>query len=203
MSLVGRLLHAVASQPAVYDQIQLLAGSASVHGHLRRHLMGHGPGGWLVDVGGGTGLPVDLRPDGSQYLCLDLDPVKLRGFLRKDPSGLAVRADGGRLPIQSRSVDLVLCKSVSHHLNTKVLVGLFAECARILKPNGRFLFVDAIWAPKRWRGRMLWRYDRGSYHRNEETLRQLLVADFVVSDWEHFAVHHEYALAVASPRADS
>jgi len=202
LSLVGRILHAIASRPAVYDQIQILAGSAGVHSHLRRHLASHDPRGWLIDVGGGTGLPVDLIPNGSRYLCLDVDPIKLRDFLRKHPSGLAVLADGGRLPIRNTSVDLVLCKSVSHHLDANVLVHLFAECARILKPDGQFLFVDAIWAPKRWQGRILWRYDRGAYHRNEQTLRQMLAADFAVSHWEHFAVHHEYVLAVARPLAD-
>ena len=49
-------------------------------------------------------------------------------------------ADGNRLPFPDASFDLVLCNSVLHHLAEPQR--LFAEVARLVKPNGAILIRD-------------------------------------------------------------
>jgi SAM-dependent methyltransferase len=156
----------------------------------------------VLDVGGGTGRDAELWP-GSQYVCLDNDPLKLEGFKRRNPAGQSLRGDAGRLPIRSQSMDLVLCKNMTHHLPEEVFAAFLGESARVLRATGYFLFVDAIRSPDRNRSRLLWALDRGSHPRSEETLRALIDRRFQVDHWERFAVHHEYVLAVCRPPAVS
>jgi ubiquinone/menaquinone biosynthesis C-methylase UbiE len=200
LTSLHRLLHAVASKPAVYDLIQRSLGSGTVNRELNAKAGAFRTGSWLVDVGGGTGLSSDLDLEYRHYVCLDVDPVKLSGFRHKHPSGLAVQGDAVRLPILDRSVDLVICRAVSHHLDDSTLPGLFSEAARVLRPDGRFVFLDAVVAPQRWRSRLLWRYDRGSYPRTDELLRRMFESAFRVVSWTRFAVHHEYVVGVGEPR---
>jgi ubiquinone/menaquinone biosynthesis C-methylase UbiE len=132
-------------------------------------------------------------------LCLDIDPVKLAGFRRKDRPGVALRGDATRLPLSTRSLDLVVCKNVTHHLSDPQLPQLFQESARVLKPRGRMLFIDAVLAPERWRSRVLWRYDRGANPRSVETLHQAMAAEFDIAQWEVFANYHRYVFGVGTP----
>src|SRR5207245_10937442 len=141
----------VASRTAADGVIQRMAGSGAVNRQIKARVDSSRAGAWLVDVGGGTGLSDDLSLAYRHYVCLDIDPVKLAGFLRKHPAGLAVRGDAAQLPFRDKSVNLVMCKAVSHHLDDSVLPSLFSEAARILAPDGRFVFLDAAYAPDRWR----------------------------------------------------
>lgn len=94
---------------------------------------------------------------------------------------------------------MVVCKNVTHHLSDEQLQPLFRESARVLKPDGRMIFIDAVQAPERWRSRMLWRYDRGSHPRGEETLRKAMAGEFDIAHWEVFAIYHRYVLGVGTP----
>lgn len=186
-------LHRLASHPRVYDLIQAVVGVAELNRRLARRIDEIGRVTWVVDVGGGTGREADLWP-GSRYLCLDQDPLKLQGFTRKYPAGYSVLADASRLPIRSQSVDVLLCKNVSHHLPDEVLDAFLGESARVLKSGGRLLFMDAVWQPRRRRSRMLWALDRGSHPRSEATLHKLIGTRFPRCEWERITLHHEYVL---------
>jgi SAM-dependent methyltransferase len=194
-----KVLHRLAAQPRIYDLIQSAAGVAELNRRLARRIEKIGRVDWVLDVGGGTGREAELWP-GSQYLCLDNDPLKLKGFMRKNPTGIAVLADASRLPIRSHSVDVLLCKNMSHHLPDEIFEAFLSEGARVLKPDGHFLYMDPIWAPRRRRGRFLWALDRGSHPRSEETLRTLIGQRFQLQEWERFAIYHEYVLATCGRR---
>lgn len=153
-----------------------------------------------MDVGGGTGLSDDLGLEYGQYICVDNDQIKLNAFQRKHPRGQAVRADARRLPIAGGVVDLVMCKSVSHHLDDSAAPQFFEEAARVLKPGGRFVFVDAVAAPSRLRSRLLWRYDRGAFPRDVGDLRAMFERFFDVLTWTTLAIHHVYVIGVGAPR---
>jgi SAM-dependent methyltransferase len=193
------VLHRVVANPTVYDVVQFLAGSAYLDRRLAANLGDLDPRPLILDVGGGTGLPPSLWPAGATYVCLDIDPVKLAGFRRKDRPGAPLRADATHLPVRSASVDLVVCKDVSHHLSDAQLPVLFGESRRVLKPGGRMLFIDAVQARERWRSRALWRYDRGAHPRSIETLRQAMASEFDIAHWEVFATHHRYVFGVGTP----
>jgi SAM-dependent methyltransferase len=117
-----------------------------------------------LDVGGGTGLNRNLLPAPCVYVCLDNNWVKLLGLLRSRPDAVALFADAAHIPVQNDTVDWVLCTFVSHHLSNDLLVQMFAESNRILKSHGRFIF-HPLWNANRRVGKLLWKYDRGSYPR--------------------------------------
>jgi SAM-dependent methyltransferase len=198
--MLTELLHRVVANPTVYDTVQTLARSgteldrrlAAHVGELARHA-------FILDVGGGAGLPPSLWPAAVTYVCLDIDPVKLAGFRRKGRPGAALQADATRLPIRTGSLDLVVCKNVTHHLSDAQLPMLFRESARVLKPGCRMLFIDAVHAPERLRSRLLWRYDRGSHPRAVATLHQAMAREFKLVHWEVFVTHHRYVFGVGLP----
>ena len=200
MTMLATLLHYLVAKPWIYDRVQTLAGAQIVDRHLAAALRPYlRPGMRVLDVGGGTGLARSLFPNDAIYLCLDNDQTKLQGFRKKDPGGLAVLSGATRMPIKSGSIDLVLCRFVSHHIPDELLPSLFKESARTLNEQGRLVFVDAVWAPSRPIARLIWRYDRGSFPRTEAALIRAISDESTIESWERFAVFHQYVLGVAKP----
>jgi demethylmenaquinone methyltransferase/2-methoxy-6-polyprenyl-1,4-benzoquinol methylase len=199
--LLTGALHRIAAQPAIYDAIQVLAGSGVVNRRLAERLRELSPPNRLLDLGGGTGLALELVPAGATYVSVDLDPLKLEGFRRKHLHGVGIAGDATRLPFGDGTFDLVICKMVSHHLTDKLLPLLFQESARVLRPGAHLVFVDAVLDPGRVRSRLLWRYDRGSHPRAAATLREAMSRHFGIAHWDEFAIHHRYVLGVGSTPA--
>jgi ubiquinone/menaquinone biosynthesis C-methylase UbiE len=195
------LLHRIVAHPRVYDACQLAAGASYLHRRLARAIEPLCDARFVIDIGGGTGGSRDLWSPATRYVCLDLDPQKLAGYAAKHPGGLALQADATRLPLADGIVDAVVCTLVTHHLTDDQLDAMLADAARVLSPGrGRLILLDAVWAPRRLPGRLLWRYDRGSFPRPEHRLRAAVDRVFEVDSWQTFAVWHRYALAVARPR---
>ena len=199
--MLRTLLHHVVSIPWVFDCVQTLVDGVEVRRRLASHLAQVRPSAVIVDIGGGTGAYRQLCPPDSRYVCLDTDWFKLRGNMRRHGKGLVILSDGRHCPLKSGSVDIVLCTKVSHHLSEQVLGEVIGESRRILKPKGVYVFLDAVWAPARMIGRLLWKYDRGSSPRTAQTLRAAVLREFERAQDEQFAVYHEYLLLTASKQA--
>jgi SAM-dependent methyltransferase len=199
--VLRRVLHRAVGNPWVYERVQLLAGAE----HTRRRLvdlitpLGAAPS--VLDLGGGTGLYHSLWSCARHYVCLDRDMTKLRSFSGKRPGGVALFADATRVPIRSGSVDVVMCTNVSHHLGTQVLEQLIRDSVRVLKEGGTFLFVDAVWEPSTLAGRLLWKYDRGSYPRTARCLRSVISDHYRLVHNEQYSAFHEYLLCVGVKRS--
>ncbi len=199
--MITGLLHRLVARPRVYDLVQRAVGAAAIRRRLAELILPFRSARIVLDIGGGTGLARALWSVESRYICLDIDPVKLSGYRAKDPRALAMLADATKLPIRDKSVDAVVCTSVTHHLLDGQFETMFAEGARVLKPDGRFILMDAIWAPYRLPGRLLWRFDRGSFPRGIERLRSAMGAHFDLVEWDEFAILHRYVLGVGVPRS--
>jgi ubiquinone/menaquinone biosynthesis C-methylase UbiE len=187
----------------VYDLVQFLVGVGYVKRRLRTRLAALGSPGVVVDLAGGTGMFRGLWASARPYVCVDIDPAKVRRFRRKFPSDTAVLSDALRAPFVSGTVDVVACVFVAHHLADPGLQQLLREGARILKPSGRLVFLDPLWVPTRPLARLLWRCDRGSYPRTAAGLREAIEAQYDILQWEEFAIVHQYALCVGARRAGS
>lgn len=197
MNALKRLLHILAASPWMYELMQFLVGGWIVRYRLARQIGLLPAPSLIVDMGGGTGIYRELWPQSARYFCFDLDKRKLEGFRGRHSSGAPILADASQTPLKGSQADIVLCTSVSHHLPDETWNQLLCESSRILKPGGIFILVDAVWAPQRWIGRIIWRLDRGSFPHTGEALRAALSDQFEVITWDRFAVLHEYVIGVA------
>lgn len=195
--MITGLLHRVVARPWVYDLAQTLVGAKIVRRRLAARIDPLRDARLVLDIGGGTGSIAELWSKSSRYICLDIDPLKLKGFIAKNPTGVALLADATRIPIAAGTIDVVLCTNVTHHLTDPLFDRMICECARVLKPEGKLILSDAIWAPRRRAGRLIWRYDRGSFPRTAEVLREVISKYLSVEQWDQFAIWHEYIISVA------
>lgn len=194
------LLHRIVAHSWVYDLVQRALGAEQFREAVASRIPELSlPGQVVVDLGGGTGLYRGLWSSEGRYACLDVDPEKLRQFRRNHPRDGALLGDAGRIPLADRSVDLVFCCAVTHHIAPAELPALLAEVSRVLRKTGRFVLVDAVWQPRRLRGRLLWRFDRGSFPRTPAQLHEAVSAHMEILRWESMTIHHEYAFCVATP----
>jgi len=134
----------------------------------------------------------------ARYVAVDIDAKKLGRLRMKRVGAAAVSADIASLPIASRGVDIGLLVFVCHHLDDETLTAALRELARVCADC--VLIMDPLWAPLRWRSRLLWRYDEGRFPRTSERLRLAIDQHFVVDEEEQFAVHHAYHIWRCRPR---
>ena len=197
------LLHGIVAIPAIYDLAQWLAGSAISHRILREVFARLPAEAVTLDVGGGTGRLRPLLPPAWKYTCVDLDPQKLAGFRKKFPLDMAVQSSATHLPFPDAAFDLVILCAVSHHLADDELAPALTEISRVLKLDGRFLFLDALSRRDRWRSRLLWAVDRGSHPRTFEQLRDAVGRKFRVERELRYEIHHAYVLWILQKRPAS
>ena len=195
LAKIIEMLHSIAARPQIYDLIQRLAGQGQVLERMSKQTAIISPE-TVVDVGGGTGASYRLWPPGARYLCLDIEMPKLEGFRSRVPRGLAVLSDATQMPIASRAVDVVLCMAVVHHLTDEMVDQVFGEALRVLKVGGKLILLDPVLDSERLLGRILWKFDRGSYPRTAEVLRKKLEARFEIVHWESFSIYHKYVFGI-------
>ena len=200
MGSLRRLLDPIVARPGVYEFTQTLAGSRNTEKRIAALLGDVNDPHAVLDLGGGTGIYRGCLPSGVMYVCMDLDHLKLRGFLRKHQRGTGLLADGVSTPLRSQSMDVILCVSVSHHIPDPLLDSFLSEAQRILKDGGMMVFQDAVWWPRQLTGRLLWSLDRGCYPRRMEALIDALSRHFTVVRLERYSFLHKYVLCLLSKR---
>jgi SAM-dependent methyltransferase len=200
LTSLTNLAHRVVARPVIYDIVQKIAGSEEIRRHLRSHVETLGDHGQVLDLGGGTGLYRGLWSAGWNYICLDNDPEKLRGFLRRNPQDTVLLADVTAVPMADASLDAVICTAVSHHLPEEKLDAFARESARLLRPSGTLIFLDAIWQPDRRVSRLLWAFDRGARPRTREHTLAVLGDQFELEHIEELVIQHEYIICTGRPR---
>jgi ubiquinone/menaquinone biosynthesis C-methylase UbiE len=191
-----RLLHLLASNGWIYDRIQIASGARRVYRKLAVRLASTPPGALVLDIGGGTGGLRSIWRAPCRYVCLDLELPKLRALRAKFPASLPLLADAGRIPLPASSADALVCTAVAHHLTPDLLEGVLQECARVLRPGGQFIFLDALHRPDRRISRFLWSLDRGAGPYGADDLRRILSRHFEIAAEEQFTIFHHYFLAV-------
>jgi ubiquinone/menaquinone biosynthesis C-methylase UbiE len=195
--LLKALLHRIMSRPAMYDCMQRAFGVDKKKQVFRRLLTFHDRSEIVVDVGGGTGLYKDLWPAHFTYICLDSDTQKLRGFADKYPGGPKICSDAGQLCLRSDSVDNVFCSSMSHHVERHLLERIVREMARVIKPGGLLVFIDAVWIPESRLNRFLWSLDPGEHPHAAGTLETLIAKYATIEIRETLSIYYDYVLFVA------
>jgi ubiquinone/menaquinone biosynthesis C-methylase UbiE len=179
---VGRIYDATWGRlfAALYDRGLSGTEEAGLR-EMRRELLAQARGR-VVEVGAGTGVNLELYPEGIEELVLaEPDPHMSRRLREKlAPSGRAARivaAPAERLPFEDSSFDtavatLVLCTVPDPE-------AAVAEVSRVLRPGGQLLFIEHVRSSDpgvaRWQDRLEkpWRFLGDGCHCNRDTLATL------------------------------
>jgi hypothetical protein len=87
---------------------------------------------------------------------------------------------------------------VAHHLPDDMVRSVLNETGRVLAADGRLVFIDQLWPPVRWIGKIIWRYDRGAFPRRVEALQALIEGAFIIERARVFEITEPCLIAVAS-----
>jgi ubiquinone/menaquinone biosynthesis C-methylase UbiE len=159
----------------------------------RRRALLAGARGRTLEIGAGTGVNLELYPDSVTELVLTEPDSHMRRQLQKKLAAAGrgaegVDARGERLPFPDASVDtavatLVLCTIPDPE-------AVLDEIARVLKPEGRLLFLEHVRAEDPKTARLQDRFERPwswfgrGCHPNRDTLATLEASAFEVADVE-------------------
>jgi SAM-dependent methyltransferase len=101
------------------------------------------PGAAVVEVGAGAGNFLSKFEEVAGLLvAVDLTHGMLIEARKNNPGISVVRAHGARLPIASRSIDLIMSAQAFHHIWEPIPVLRAMRSA--MKPDGRMLLVDQL-----------------------------------------------------------
>jgi len=143
--------------------------------------------GTVLEIGPGTGTNLRYLPDGLRWIGVETNPFML-SYLNEEANRLRMPIDirigtADTLPVPDSSVDvvistLVLCCVPSQRRCLR-------EVLRVLKPGGKFVFIEHVAAPRGTRLRRiqnlvtpLWKRLGDGCHPNRETRVELEHAGF-------------------------
>ena len=95
----------------------------------------------IVDLGGGTGhilKKIYKNVDKS----INMDSSKQMLLQQKNNEIIRIQADGIKIPIKDKSVDVVFLLNVLHHIKKNYHEILFREIFRVLKNKGVLFIID-------------------------------------------------------------
>jgi ubiquinone/menaquinone biosynthesis C-methylase UbiE len=158
---------------------------------LRRKLLADARGR-VLEIGVGTGRSFRHYPPVEELVGIEpSEPMLRRARRRAAESGREVtliQAPAEELPFAAESFDTVVAMTV---LCTVTDVDrALAEVRRVLRPGGKFVFLEHVRAPdpklSRWQDRLErpWRALAGGCHPNRRTLQAIEGAGFEVVDLE-------------------
>lgn len=142
-----------------YDYFQQASEKAGMR-EIRRGVLASASGRTL-EIGAGSGLNHDLYPDGVTGLVLSEPFGPMADQLRKNTTRAdreveVVQAPGESLPFPDASFDTVALTMVL--CSARDPAAVLAEAARVLRPGGRFLFLEHVRSPEpglaRWQDRL-------------------------------------------------
>jgi ubiquinone/menaquinone biosynthesis C-methylase UbiE len=191
---LGRLYDATWGRTfaALYDRGLKATEEAGLR-QMRRELLA-AAGGRVLEVGAGTGVNLDLYPDGiDELVLLEPDPHMAKRLRAKLAGGrraaTVIEAPAERVPYEDASFDtavatLVLCTIPDP-------AAALAEVSRLLKPGGRLLFLEHVRSRHpglaRWQDRLEkpWHFLADGCHCNRDTLATIDASPFQLDEVQH------------------
>jgi ubiquinone/menaquinone biosynthesis C-methylase UbiE len=171
------------------------SGTYEALAKVRKSNLLEGLTGTLLEIGSGTGANLPYLPAGLRTVGLDPNPF-MHGYHQSRARGtgrppLLVLGQAESLPFPNDSLDAVLSTLVLCSVDDENTV--LQEILRVLKPGGRFLFMEHVAAPRGTWLRHLQRFFRPAWRiagdgcePDRETGRSLLQAGFRRVDLDRF-----------------
>jgi SAM-dependent methyltransferase len=122
--------------------------------HHKRGAFEHLATGTVVEIGAGTGANLHFLSPGARLYAIE-PSVRMHERLRRRSRDAGVEVTilptgAESIPLPDSSVDEVICSLVLCTVPDPA--GVMSEVRRILRPGGRFRFVEHVAAPGRFRG---------------------------------------------------
>ena len=161
----------------------------------RKRALFAGLAGNVLEIGPGTGPNLVYYPPGIRWLGVEPNPY-MYPYLRTAAARAGLQADlrpgmAERLPADDNSMDAVVSTLVLCSVSDPE--GVLREIRRVLKPGGRFLFVEHVAAPAGTRLRRvqtairpLWKIIGDGCHPDRETGPAIEHAGFTEVRYENF-----------------
>ena len=174
-----------------YDRFSRVAEDAGLR-DKRRALLARARGRTL-EIGAGTGVNLELYPDSVSELVLTEPDAHMRRQLERKLAALGRRAEvvdagGQHLPFPDASIDTAVATLVFCTIPDPEAA--LAEVARVLKPEGRLLFLEHVRSndPKtaRWQDRLErpWGWFGRGCHPNRDTLATIEASGLELAEVE-------------------
>ena len=159
--------------------------------------------GTVVELGAGTGLNLPHYPADVELVLTEPEPPMARRLLeRLHQAGRQARvlqAPADRIPLPDGSVDTVVCTLVLCTVHD--LDATLTEIRRLLRPDGRLLFIEHVAAEpgtrlRRWQDRLErpWRRIAHGCHTNRHTEVAIRNAGFALEEIHHGQMEAELLL---------
>ena len=169
-----------------------LAASERAGLRARRQRLLSAASGATLEIGAGTGLNLGLYPGGVSELVLS-DPsahmaARMRAKLGADARTRVVEASAERLPFDDDRFDTVVATLVL--CTVPEPADALGEVARVLRPGGRFLFLEHVRARQprlaRWQDRLErpWRLFGAGCHCNRDTAASIDASPMRIEELE-------------------
>jgi ubiquinone/menaquinone biosynthesis C-methylase UbiE len=148
LAQVTRGLRAVLSIPTVYETFQRMVGSARVRRELVDAYVEPRPGLRVLDIGCGPGDLVTYLPE-VEYTGLDLSQSYITSARRRfgDRGRFFAARVSDLEPAELGHFDVVIAKSVLHHIDEEEALHLFGSASKVLAEGGRLITLDAAYTP--------------------------------------------------------
>lgn len=178
----------------------LLERAAGRHESLlaeRRHQMLGGLSGTVLEIGPGTGVNLSFYPRTIRWIGIEPNPY-MHKYLRRRAASLGIAVDLRRdmaeqIGLEPGSVDIVVSTLVL--CSVADLGAVLGQVHRVLKPGGRFVFLEHTAAPAgTWLRRLqrvlrpLWRTMASGCRPDRDIAAVLRNAGFARIDMESFRV---------------
>lgn len=141
-------LRSVLSVPLVYETFQRVAGSHRVRREMVDTYVVPRPGLRVLDIGCGPGDLIAYLP-GVEYTGMDLSAPYIESARKR--FGHRGRYFVGTVaaldPAELGKFDVVIAKSLLHHIDEDEAMALFDSAARVLADGGRLVTLDAAYTP--------------------------------------------------------
>jgi ubiquinone/menaquinone biosynthesis C-methylase UbiE len=186
---------------AIYEP--LMQSTENGGNAARRAAVLAGARGTVVELGAGTGLNLPHYPTDVELVLTEPEPPMARRLLKRlQQSGRQARvlqAPAERIPLPDGSVDTVVCTLVLCTVHD--LDATLAEIRRLLRPDGRLLFIEHVAAEpgtrlRRWQDRLErpWRRLAHGCRTNRDTENALRNTGFALEEIHHGQMEGELLL---------
>ncbi len=159
--------------PSLYRLLARCFNTDSAHRQLLTRI-GYAPGLRVLDVGCGPGdLARYFEP--SDYVGIDVSEEYIQ-HARRNHGGTFHSLPAERIGELTGPFDLTVMFGVFHHLSDESVRKTLEGLAQLLKRQGRFVLMEAVWPSYRWDlpGYVLRKLDRGQFVRTRAQWCRLL-----------------------------